>query len=76
MFADFISASGKTRKDWADRIGVSKSYLSDLLNGKAVPSLAVAAKIERLTDGEVSASSWIDEPCDAGVDATDRGDAA
>ncbi|MEQ9241262.1 helix-turn-helix transcriptional regulator [Roseovarius indicus] len=65
MFADFIIASGKTRKDWADRIGVSKSYLSDLVNGKAVPSLVVATKIELLTGGEVTASSWIKvEPSD------------
>lgn len=59
MFAEFIKASGKTRASWATRIGVTASYLSDLLNGKKTPSLEVAVRIERETDGAVPAASWI-----------------
>lgn len=61
MLDEIITRSGQTRKAWAARIGVSNSYLSDLLNGKAVPSLALAARIERETGGAVPASSWVPE---------------
>lgn len=58
MFADYISKSGETRSAWADKIGVTRSYLSDILNGKKTPSLKVAVTIERMTGGEVKAVSW------------------
>jgi DNA-binding transcriptional regulator YdaS (Cro superfamily) len=60
MFAEFIITSGETRAAWADRLGISRSYLSDLLNGKKTPSLSLASQIERLTNGMVLASSWMD----------------
>lgn len=59
MFAAFILKSGKTRAAWAKQLGVSRSYLSDVLNGKSRPSLELASMIERETDGVVVASSWI-----------------
>jgi plasmid maintenance system antidote protein VapI len=59
MFADHIRSSGMTRSAWADRLKVSRSYLSDLLNGKKVPSLDLAVRIERATGGAVAASSWV-----------------
>jgi transcriptional regulator with XRE-family HTH domain len=58
MLREIIIKSGKTQTHWAREIGVSKSYLSDLLNGKRVPALDLAARIERLTDGAVMAASW------------------
>lgn len=73
MFADFIDTSGRTRSDWAASLRISRAYLSDLLNGKATPSLAVAVRIERATGGAVPASSWIDE---SDTPDTDRGAAA
>lgn len=69
MLADVIKDSGETRAIWAKRIGITAPYLSDLLNRKKIPSLELATRIERLTGGRVSASSWID-------DVTDREDAA
>jgi len=57
MLAEFITQSGESRSAWAGRIGISRSYLSDILNGNKTPSLAVAARIERLTNGKVSAAS-------------------
>ena len=62
MFAQIITSSGETRTAWAERLGVSKSYLSDLLNGNRQPSLDVAVRIERLTNGAVPAASWIALP--------------
>ena len=56
-----ISMSGLSRTDWAKRLNISKSYMSDLLNGNRVPSLDLAVRIERATDGAVPASSWLPE---------------
>lgn len=61
MFSEFIRSSGQNRATWADRLGVSRSYLSDILNGNKTPSLDLAVRIERLTGGAVPASSWIPE---------------
>lgn len=62
MFSEFIRRSGRNRAAWADRLGISRSYLSDILNGNKIPSLELAAKIERATGGAVMASSWIVDP--------------
>ena len=56
MLANFITQSGESRSAWADKIGISRSYLSDILNGNKVPSLPVAVRIERLTGGKVTAA--------------------
>jgi len=69
MFAEFIKASGKTRSSWAEELGIAKSYLSDLLNGNRQPSLSLAFRIERLTDGAVPAASWITPEAPASEDA-------
>lgn len=58
MFADFITSSGENRATWAGRLGVSRSYMSDLLNGKRQPSLDLALRIARLTGGAVPVESW------------------
>ncbi|WP_367998669.1 helix-turn-helix transcriptional regulator [Shimia thalassica] len=59
MFLKYVCRSGLSRTDWAKRLEISKSYMSDLLNGKRIPSLEVAVRIERATGGAVPASSWI-----------------
>lgn len=58
MFADFIRTSGQTRSQWADRLGISRSYLSDILNGNKRPGLDLALDIERETGGVVTVKSW------------------
>lgn len=58
MFADFITSSGENRATWAGRLGVSRSYMSDLLNGKRQPSLDLALRIARLTGGAVPVECW------------------
>lgn len=68
MFSEFIRNSGQNRSAWADRLEVSRSYLSDLLNGHKTPSLELAARIERTTGGAVPASSWIPDPAEAPSD--------
>ena len=60
-FANYILDSGQNRAAWADRLGVSRGFLSDLLNGKRRPGLDLAARIERETGGAVKAVSWVAE---------------
>lgn len=62
MFAHIITNSGQTRTSWAVLLGISRSHLSEILNGNRQPSLDLAAKIERLTEGAVMAASWIADP--------------
>lgn len=58
-FADYIRASGRTRADWADTLSVSRSFMSDLLNGNRRPSLELAVRIERETNGAIKPSVWV-----------------
>lgn len=44
--------------DFADEIGISAQYLSQILNRERTPSLKVAAKIQAATKGEVLAVSF------------------
>jgi transcriptional regulator with XRE-family HTH domain len=74
MFAEFIRNSGETRSAWAERLGISKSFLSDLLNQNRLPSLDLAVRIERATGGVVLASGWIKDP--ANPPTPDKKDAA
>ncbi len=53
---------GHTRRDFARELGISQSYLSEIASGAKRPSLNVAFRIERETEGKVPASSWITTP--------------
>ena len=52
----------KRRKDeqgfnadfFADQLGISKSYLSLIINGRGAPSIILAFKIQDVTNGSVS----------------------
>ncbi|WP_028029910.1 helix-turn-helix domain-containing protein [Gemmobacter nectariphilus] len=68
-----IDQSGERQAVWADRIGISRAYLSDLLARKKLPSLRLAARIERLTGNAVGASSWVP---DDGAPVTDETESA
>ena len=52
---------GKTKKDFAAKIGVSPSYLSQILSGAKSPQLDLAFRIEKATSGEVPATTWLKE---------------
>ncbi|XAI95589.1 Cro-like protein [Nostoc phage Nsp-JY21] len=62
MLREHIKSSGESQTVWADRLGIARSYLSDLLNGNKVPSLDLAVRIQRATKGAVPADSWIALP--------------
>ena len=66
-----ILRSGETQAEWARRLDVSRGYLHGIINGTKRPSLDLALRIERLTDGAVPVQSWADVP-----EGDDREDAA
>jgi len=54
-----------TQAQFAMMLGVDQATVSKLCRSKLQPSLHLAVQIERLTDGEVSAASWIAPPIPA-----------
>ena len=58
--AAYLQSQNKTQEAFAAEIGVRQATVSRLKRGKR-PSLQLAAKIERATQGAVSASSWVDQ---------------
>jgi transcriptional regulator with XRE-family HTH domain len=46
---DYMRRKRLKQKDLAKKIGISQSFLSLIANGKANPSLVVAARIERIS---------------------------
>ena len=59
QFATYVKAVATSRSDLAKEMGISRPYLSLILTGRRRPSLELAIRIERLTDGAVPVSSWI-----------------
>lgn len=60
-FLEDLKRNGSTQAEFAERLGMSNGYLSDLKNGKVRPSLALAKQLSDecgipiesfLTDGE------------------------
>lgn len=45
------------KKEMADRLGISPTWLSLLINGSRLPSATLAKKIEKATKGLVSAKT-------------------
>ena len=47
-----------TQAELAKEIGISRSYLAEILSGAKKPGRDTIEKIERATDGRVPASVW------------------
>lgn len=62
MLSQIITDSGKSQTFWAERLGISRSYLSDILAGNKTPSLALAVRIQAETEGRVTCESWVSRP--------------
>lgn len=56
----FLRTRRMQRQVFAAHIGVGQGYLSDIMNGKATPSLLVAARIEKATGGAVKCIDLLD----------------
>jgi hypothetical protein len=59
-FTAYIARTRPTRthEEWANFFGISRSHFTEILNGTALPSRRLAAKIEALTKGRVKAHRW------------------
>ncbi len=57
--ASFLSANSIRQAVFAAQIGTSQATVSKLVNGDVRPSLELAVRIERATDGAVPVASWV-----------------
>lgn len=55
----YLSSTGTTQASLAAAVGISRCYTSELVAGSKTPSLAVAVRIEKFTDGAVTAGSLL-----------------
>lgn len=56
--SDYIEEHGLTHAEMAERIDVTREYVTMLLSGSRVPGRNVAIRIERETKGKVPVNSW------------------
>jgi DNA-binding transcriptional regulator YdaS (Cro superfamily) len=47
--------------EFSKTIGCSRIHLSEIINGRRIPSLMLAKAIERITEGEVTTSELLEE---------------
>ena len=57
----YLKSLDGNQKTLADYLGISRPYMSLLLSGHKRPSLQLAGSIEKLTDGAVPMTAWIDD---------------
>ena len=58
-FGRWLKEHGINREDLAKQLGVNRRHLDHLAREDRRPSLELAIKIERLTDGEISAAYFL-----------------
>ena len=61
LLADYLTLGRITRAAFARKLGTSKGYLADIINGKRRASLDMALKIQTETQGAVTPSE-VDAP--------------
>jgi DNA-binding XRE family transcriptional regulator len=61
----FIRAAGMTDAEFGALVGVSQSQVSRIKNDASKPSLEVAVAIEKVTNGEVPAKSFVEKSGEA-----------
>lgn len=57
--ADYLREEKRSQVEFARRVGLSASYLNEIVRGVKTPALKVAIDIERETDGKVSIASLL-----------------
>jgi len=72
LLADYLNLGRITRSAFARKLGTSKGYLSDIINGKRRASLDMALKIQTETKGAVTPSE-VDAPWQANNPPNDGG---
>ena len=66
----------RKKSDFARKLRVSASQLSQYLSGERRPSYDRMLEVERLTGGEVTVQSWQHIAPDANASPANQGDAA
>ncbi|MBM1813434.1 helix-turn-helix domain-containing protein [Pseudosulfitobacter pseudonitzschiae] len=61
----FLKETQQTQRDFARAVGVSASYMNEIVKGGKSPSLSIAAKIEAHTQGRVPMSALLPPTSDA-----------
>lgn len=56
---EYLQSRSIRQKAFADEIDATQGYVSKLVRGEVVPSMEIAAKIHRVTDGAVPYEAWI-----------------
>jgi transcriptional regulator with XRE-family HTH domain len=59
----FFETSGIRQSALADKLGVSRGYMSELVGGTKRPGLELAFQIEVATGGAVPARTWLRAEC-------------
>lgn len=59
-FKEYVSRFKPNRKHLCSEVGISLQLLRYLLEGKSIPSVGVAHRIERATNGAITLDSWIE----------------
>lgn len=59
--ADWLTKNGRTASWLAEQVGRDRSFITKVKNSEALPSIVVAAEIQRVTDGEVTAVDYLPE---------------
>lgn len=59
QLATHLKAAGIKRNEFARSVGISAPYLTQILAGLKRPSLDLAFRIEKATNGIVPASCWV-----------------
>lgn len=55
----YLDQNDIRRSAFADAVGVSRGYVTELLNGSKTPGLHLAVKIASVTHGAVPPSAWV-----------------
>ena len=58
LLSRWLDAKGMSRDDLAAKLGVHRSTVDRLCRGDRRPDLTLAFEIEKLSKGEVPASTW------------------
>lgn len=61
----FLKQSQQTQRDFARAVGVSPSYMNEIIRGAKSPSLSIAARIEAHTEGKVPMHALLSASRDA-----------
>ena len=56
---EYLKANNLNRSQFAKKLGISPTHMSDICNGKKVPSLALARHIIEVTKGEVTVADLL-----------------